>query len=124
MNVRSSRCATAPSSTRRRLRRCWESRPPGCGCASPGSWGAFKGTSTMSELDPFETRFAIAYRRYLAEAPVEADPVAVARRVAAAAPRRLGLAGFRPFGLTPAMAWVLLLAGLLLALVMGGLVVG
>jgi hypothetical protein len=78
----------------------------------------------MSEVDPFETRFAAAYRRYLAEAPVEADPVAVARRVAAAAPRRQGLAGLRPFGLTPALAWVVLLAGLLLALVVGGLVVG
>ncbi len=78
----------------------------------------------MAELDPFETRFAAAYRRYLAEAPVEADPVAVARRVAAAAPRRQGLGGFRPFGRPPAMAWVLLLAGLLLALVVGGLVAG
>jgi hypothetical protein len=79
----------------------------------------------MSELDPFETRFAVAYRRYLAEAPVRADPVAVARRVAAAAPRRQGLAGFRPFGLTPATAWVLLLlAALLLALVGGALVAG
>ena len=78
----------------------------------------------MSELDPFETRFLAAYRRYLAEAPVEADPVAVAGRVAAAAPRRHGLTGFAPFGLTPAMAWILLLTGLLLALVAGGLVAG
>jgi len=76
----------------------------------------------MSELDPFETRFAAAYRRYLAEAPVGADPVAVARRVAAAAPRRQGLAGFRPFGLTPATAWVLfLLAAMLLTLLVGAM---
>ena len=76
----------------------------------------------MSELDPFETRFAMAYRRYLAEAPVGADPVAVARRVAAAAPRRQGLAGFRPFGLTPATAWVLfLLAAMLLTLLVGAM---
>jgi len=78
----------------------------------------------MSELDPFEARFAAAYRRYLAEPSVEVDPLAVARRVAAAAPRRQGLLGFRPFGLTPAMAWILLLTGLLLALVVGGLAAG
>ena len=78
----------------------------------------------MSELDPFETRFSAVYRRYLAEAPVEADPVAIARRAAAAGPRHWGLAGFRPFGQTPAMAWVLLLATLLLALVVGGLAAG
>ena len=65
-----------------------------------------------------------AYRRYLAEAPVEVDAVAVARQVAAAAPRRHALSGFRPFGLSPAFAWTVLLAALLAALVGGALLVG
>jgi hypothetical protein len=76
----------------------------------------------MAELDRFEARFVTAYRRYLAEAPVEVDAVAIARQVAAAAPRRHALAGFRPFGLSPALAWTVLLAALLAALV-GGLLV-
>ena len=78
----------------------------------------------MAELDRFEARFVAAYRRYLAEAPVEVDAVAVARQVAAAAPRRHALAGFRPFGLSPALAWTVLLAALLAALVGGALLVG
>jgi hypothetical protein len=78
----------------------------------------------MAELDRFEARFVTAYRRYLAEAPVEVDAVAIAREVAAAAPRRHALAGFRPFGLSPALAWTVLLAGLLVALVGGALLVG
>ena len=78
----------------------------------------------MAELDRFEVRFVTAYRRYLAEAPVEVDAVAIARQVAAAAPRRHALAGFRPFGLSPVLAWTVLLAGLLAALVGGALLVG
>jgi len=78
----------------------------------------------MAELDRFEARFVTAYRRYLAEAPVEVDAVAIARQVAAAAPRRHALAGFRPFGLSPALAWTVLLAALLAALVGGALLVG
>ena len=78
----------------------------------------------MAELDRFEARFVAAYRRYLAEAPVEVDAVAVARQVAAAAPRRHALSGFRPFGLSPAFAWTVLLAALLAALVGGALLVG
>jgi hypothetical protein len=73
----------------------------------------------MAELDRFEARLATAYRRYLAEAPVEVDAVGVARQVAAGAPRRHPLAGFRSFGLSPALAWALLLLAALLAALVG-----
>ena len=79
----------------------------------------------MAELDRFEARFAAAYRRYLEEGPVEVDAGAVARRAAVDAPRRQAwVAGFRPFGLSPALAWLLLLSALLLALTIGSLVTG
>jgi hypothetical protein len=67
----------------------------------------------MTELDRFEARFAAAYRRYLDEAPVTVDAVAVARAVAAQ-PRSRWVV--RPFALrpVPAYAWLLLM-GLLLA---------
>lgn len=70
----------------------------------------------MTEQDVFEARFAAAYRQFLSEAPTEVDAVAVARAAAAAHPRvrwpaLLSLGSLRP------VAWILLLAALLLGLV-------
>jgi len=78
----------------------------------------------MRELDAFETRFAAAYRRYLGEAPTAVDAAAIAR-AAVAQPRARWIAWPRAFRSAPAVAWVMLaLAGLLVALVGGMLVVG
>ena len=70
----------------------------------------------MTELDRFEGRFAAAYRRYLDEAPTNVDGAAMARAVAGSAH-----AGTRtrswPWALrlTPALAWLVVLALLLAA---------
>ena len=78
----------------------------------------------MLEHDPSEFELAAAFRAYLEDAPTEVRPVELARHFASTYPHRRGLTGRLGFRLTPAMAWVLLLAGLLLALVVGSLVVG
>ncbi len=56
----------------------------------------------MAERDAFETRFATAYRRYLAEVPTEVDAAAVARAVSEARPRTRS--GPWPWVLQPARA--------------------
>ena len=78
----------------------------------------------MSELDGFETRFAVAYRRYLDEAPTDVDPASVARTVAAAQVRARSLAW--PWALRPApeLAWLVRLALLLASLSAALLFVG
>jgi hypothetical protein len=78
----------------------------------------------MAERDRFEFDLAAALRAYLEDAPTEVRPTELARQFATAYPHRRTALGRWDFGLTPAMAWVLLLVGLLLALVMGGLVAG
>lgn len=77
----------------------------------------------MSEPDVFETRFAAAYRRYIAEAPTEVDAVVVAHAVVSTRPRmrrRLGPAWSEAWSHVPAIGWALLVAGLLLGAVIGG----
>ncbi|MGZ4273213.1 MAG: kelch repeat-containing protein [Solirubrobacteraceae bacterium] len=78
----------------------------------------------MPELDGFESRFAVAYRRYLDEAPTAVDAAALARTVVTARP--FGRWGLRPVGLRPARAlvWLVLLALLLAALLAAAVVVG
>ena len=78
----------------------------------------------MAELDPSELDLAAAFRAYLEDAPTEVRPTVLAHRFAVAYPHRRGLIDRSVFGLAPAMAWLLLLVGLLLALVVGGLVAG
>jgi len=79
----------------------------------------------MAERDRFELDLAAALRAYLEEAPTEVRPTELARQFATAYPH--GRAAFGPWRLPTALrpAWVLLLlAGLLVALVAGTLLVG
>jgi hypothetical protein len=78
----------------------------------------------MTERDPFEARFAAAYADYLDGAPTEVDAAEVARTIARAQPRIRAGARFALPGLTPRLAWLLLLAALLAAFGAGALVVG
>ncbi len=78
----------------------------------------------MAERDRFELDLAAAVRAYLEDAPTQVRPSELARQFASTYPHRRGLTGRLGFRLTPAMAWLLLLAGLLLALVVGGLLAG
>ena len=78
----------------------------------------------MAERDRFELDLLDALRAYAEDAPTQVRPSELARQFAATYPhRRTGLVRWGAWR-TPAMAWVLLLAGLLLALVAGGLVAG
>ena len=77
----------------------------------------------MAERDRFELDLAAALRAYAQDAPTQVRPTELARHFATAYPHRRAALGRWGFGLTPAMAWVLLLAGLLLALVVGGMLV-
>jgi hypothetical protein len=77
----------------------------------------------MAERDRFELDLAAALCAYLEDAPTEARPTELARQFATAYPHRRAAFGRWGFGLTPAVAW-LLLAALLAALVGGMLVVG
>ena len=77
----------------------------------------------MAERDRFELDLAAALRSYLEELPTQVRPTELARHFAVAYPHRRIMLG-RRFGLTPAIAWALLLVGLLLALVVGSLAVG
>ncbi len=78
----------------------------------------------MPERDPSELDLAAAFRAYLEDAPTEVRPTELAHQFAVTYPHgRTPLARWG-YGRTPAMAWVLLLAGLLLALVIGSLAVG
>jgi hypothetical protein len=78
----------------------------------------------MAERDPSELDLAAAFRAYLEDAPTQVRPAQLARELAVAYPHRRGLIGRWGSGLTPAMASLLLVGGLLLALVVGGLVAG
>jgi hypothetical protein len=80
----------------------------------------------MTERDAFEARFHAAVRGYAGRVSSELDPVELAHRIATRAPRRHGFAATLPWSgvAVPRLAWVLLLAGVLLALVVGGLVAG
>lgn len=80
----------------------------------------------MAELEnpeTFEARFAAAYRRYIDEALVAVDAAEVARAVAAR-PRARWIVPWSSGHRAPALAWVLLLAGLLLALLTAFLIAG
>ena len=78
----------------------------------------------MAERDRSELDLAAAFRSYLEDAPTGVRPTELARHFATTYPHRRGLVGRWGFGLTPAMAWTLLLLGLLFALAMGSLAVG
>jgi len=78
----------------------------------------------MLERDPSEFELAAAFRAYLEDAPTEVRPVELARHFAVAYPHRRTAPARMIFARAPAIAWVLLLAGLLLALVVGELAAG
>ena len=78
----------------------------------------------MAEHDPSELDLRAAFRAYLEDAPTDVRPVDLTHQLATANPHQKGVLGRWGLGLTPALAWTLLLAGLLLALVTGGLVAG
>jgi hypothetical protein len=78
----------------------------------------------MAERDLSELDLAAAFRSYLEDAPTQVRPGELARHFAAAYPHRRGLIGRWGFGTALRPAWVLLLVGLLLVLVVGGLVAG
>ena len=76
----------------------------------------------MTERDLFESRLRAALLRHVAEGPTEFDALGFARTVAAKEPRRHGFAAALSLsGLAISrLAWLLLLAGLLLAALVGG----
>jgi hypothetical protein len=78
----------------------------------------------MAERDRSELDLAAAFRAYVEDAPTGVRPTELARHFATTYPHRRGLVGRWGFRLTPAMAWTLLLLGLLFALAMGSLAVG
>ena len=85
----------------------------------------------MAERDPFETDLADAFRAYPESAPTQVRPAELARHFATAYPHRRTLLGaWRPIALAPPSAvvryaWLLLLlAGLLVAMLGGMLIVG
>jgi hypothetical protein len=80
----------------------------------------------MAEHDLFEARLRASLVRHTAAGPTDFDALGFARMVAAREPRRRGLSAvliWRPVAV-PRLAWVLLAAGLLLALVVGSVFVG
>jgi hypothetical protein len=78
----------------------------------------------MAERDRFELDLAAALRSYLEDAPTQVRPTELARHFAVAHPHRRGVLARWSNGLTPAMAWALLVTGLLLALLVGSVLVG
>ena len=78
----------------------------------------------MAERDPSELALAAAFRAYLEDAPTEVRATELAHQFATTYPHGRTALGRWGFGRIPAMAWVLVLAGLLLALVVGSLVMG
>jgi hypothetical protein len=78
----------------------------------------------MAERDRFELDLAAALRAYLDDAPTEVRPAELARQFATAHPHRRGVFGRWGLAVAPRLAWVLLLAALLAALVGGGLLAG
>jgi len=79
----------------------------------------------MAEMDAFERRVADTLLCYADEAATTLDAATVANRAALGHPRRAG-SGLLPWRLVamPWVVWVLLLAGLLVALIGGTLLVG
>jgi len=78
----------------------------------------------MAERDRFELDLAAALRAYLEEAPTEVRPTELAGHFATAYPHGTTTFGPWRFAAIPRLAWALLLAGLLAALVGGALLVG
>ena len=78
----------------------------------------------MAERDRFELDLAAALRDYAVDAPTEVRPTEFARHLAETYPHGRGVTGRWSFGLSPVLAWILLLIGLLVALVAGTLAVG
>jgi hypothetical protein len=78
----------------------------------------------MAERDRFELDLAAALRDYAVDAPTEVRPAELAHHFADTYPHGRSVTGRWSFGLSPALAWVLLLIGLLVALVAGTLAVG
>lgn len=78
----------------------------------------------MAERDPSELDLSAAFRAYLEDAPTDVRPVELARQLAVANRRRRTAGGRWGFGVPPAVAWFLLVAGLLFALVVGSLAAG
>ena len=70
----------------------------------------------MAELDGFEARFAVAYRRYLDEVPTEVDAGAMARAAATARSRARWAAWRGALRPVPALAWLVLVALMIAAL--------
>jgi hypothetical protein len=78
----------------------------------------------MAERDRFELDLASALRRYAEEAPTQVRPLELARHFATAHPhRRAGIGHWRLVAV-PRLAWIVLLAALLTALLAGTLFVG
>jgi len=75
----------------------------------------------MTTYDTFERDLAASLRQYVADAPIDVEPVALTRAIAVAHPRRPGLAYM--FGLRRQYMW-LLLAGLLILALLAALAVG
>jgi len=78
----------------------------------------------MAELDVFEARFAAAYRRYLDEVPTDVDAAAVVRAAATARPRARWAAWRGALRPATALAWPVLVALVIAALVAGLVLVG
>jgi hypothetical protein len=78
----------------------------------------------MAERDRFELDLAAALRAYAVDAPTEVRPAELARQFAVAYPHRRIPVSRGRFGLTPALAWVLLAAGLLVVLLAATAFVG
>jgi hypothetical protein len=75
----------------------------------------------MAELDVFERRVADALRAYATEMPAHVDAAAVADRVAGGRSQRAWPIATGRLVAVPGIAWILLLVGLLLGVVVGGL---
>jgi hypothetical protein len=78
----------------------------------------------MSDRDAFDTRLGAALRQYAARAPIDVEPHAFARGIAAMAGRGQRPAGVGVLRSVPALAWVLFAAALLVAALAGALVGG
>jgi hypothetical protein len=80
----------------------------------------------MTERDAFEARFHGAVRGYAARVSSDLDPVGLARTIAAAEPRRRGVAGvLASRGLAVwRLAWILLLLAALLTVTVSAAIVG
>jgi hypothetical protein len=78
----------------------------------------------MAERDRFEVDLAAALLVYLEGAPTQVRPLDLARHFAAAHPHRRAGIGHWPLVAVPRIAWILLLAALLTALLAGTLFVG